>query len=232
MPTINGLPVPSGLVISYNSYVFDPTYTHTTEFRVRPVRDRANRIVSHVEYVIGLRTYLGGSGPTDAAVQAVICLLKEAGAPLYYQGIGLGNLVVNGLETNSRDVIFGPWPEVVSCRPMGATGQNVVGHKMACSLDWRVTFHVAPCCEGVQFGLYPMELTFGVTERVTRNGRNERTYAGELRIANNRAAVGGTQVMFSPDDYWPVIPTQLTPGFKREWLPRTIDESRTRLSFG
>lgn len=224
------LPTMSGVTTSYNGYTFDPQYTRTTEFQVRPVPDRSGRTVSHVEYTIGLQSWLIGVTPSDGAVQDILCKLKAYGGAFFYMGRGVGNLAINSFS--NKDVLFGPKPDRVSCKLMTGTALGTVATKLACVLDWRVTLHVAPCCEGVQFGLYPMELTWASTYRVLPTGRNEVTTTGELRIANNRVVPGSPEVMFSPDDYWELIPTPVPRNFRREWLPRVLSEDRTSLKFG
>lgn len=208
-------------VTSYNGFVFDPDYTTTTQLVVTPVEDPAGRTTMYNEYRIRLRSYITGA-PTDAAVVAARQRLTKFGGAFVYGGTsrGVGTISLN--TTSRRDVLYGPKPTLLALEPKGPN---------ACRLDWEVMLRV-PDCPAARYSFAPMALAYRVEFRIRRNGRTDRAVTGELRIPNNRKLPGSREILDSPDRYRETIPPPVPEGFRREWGPWQIDESRTRLSFG
>ena len=122
VPTYNFTTGPSTLPdagrLSYNGCVFSPLFE--TSVSGTPVLDRAERTVKYVDYVLtadGYVTLPEGHANIGQTMAVLRQLLSAQGGTLVYLGRGI-NLVVGPAEI-TKDVAWGPVPEVLEFQPLG-----------------------------------------------------------------------------------------------------------------
>lgn len=211
---------PGGFELHYNGYTFDPDHTHTTQCDIDPIPSKDGRTIVYSEFTIGVRTWVVGY-PTDAIVQDLVRKLEKSGGHFRYRGRSLGDLIIN--TSNIRDIAYGPMPK--PCR------LTFFGARASTAIDWSVVVRVPICADAV-YQFAPMDLSFSVEHQLRANGRVNRVVSGELRIPNNRTSPGSRRIMDSPDEYRSDVTPPVPYGFRREWQPWKVNDSRTILSFG
>lgn len=217
--------MPSDFTASYNGFAFSDR-AQTTKYSIHPVPDKSGRTVAYYEFQVGITDWIIDTAGTSNAVSDAIDKLLKYGGEFHYTGRGLGNLDINvgGPGSGGKsDVQWGPKP--------GSLDLKVSGINSAIKIDWQVVVCI-PYCFDASYAFALMEVTYSVTFRQRRSGRTDRIVSGELKIPNNRLYPGSRELNDSPDYYLEQIITPIPFGFRREWSDRTIDPSRTSLTWG
>lgn len=215
------LPVPTNFKLSYNTFTL-PSDALTTELKFAPELDPAGRTTQYTKISISVRFYLKkADGDLDTQAQTARQALTKPGGLLKFAGTGAGDLNIN--TSSVRDVKWGPIPGPLVLK-------RIDPYKQALPCEWSVTVCI-PDCDCAQYAFAVMGLHYTTTIEVKRTGRSVYRVAGELTIPNNRAAPGSRLILDSPDYYWDQIAPPMLPGFDRVWGPRSVDETKTKLSF-
>lgn len=210
--------------LSYNGVTF-PSST-SSELRIQPVPDASGRTAKYSVFTITARAeWTAGPGQDTSSweqeIQAMRRALTHFGGALTYNNKGIGQLNVNVGTSGSRDVVWGPKPQELAFRLLGAG--------RAFAMTWQVQVAIPDCAQAMFAGKL-MELCWSASYAVDYAGYTTRTISGFLAIPNNRLG-NGRQLADSPDNYIALIAPPLIPGFRRTFGPRKIDESKTRLDF-
>jgi hypothetical protein len=216
--------LPTATTCSYNGFTFNNS-TETLGIDSRMVLDQAKRPVSHVVHTITLRTYVfaDGQGPdatTDDQMTDIRRRLSTQGAALVFESQGWGGFSINTGDA-VKDVAWGPIPEVLSWKPVGA---NKAGE-----ITWRVSVAI-PECSQAKYAFALMELNFGLTFGIDPSGYTTRTYAGYLRIPQTRTP-GTRKFSDSADAYFERINPDVPSGFRRTARNRTLSDDKCTLRF-
>lgn len=131
--------LPDTGVLSYNGCVFSPLFE--TKVSGDPVKDNAQRTVKYMDYTITVDGYVtlpAGASSISPTMVNLVKLLTAQGGHLVYKGRGL-DLIVNpqvdgGFGDATRDVAWGPVPELIEFQPLG-------GGKSA-KIQWKVKVRV------------------------------------------------------------------------------------------
>lgn len=202
----------------YNGFTFSEKVL-TQDFSCKPVPDAAGRTVVYTQFSVTVRDYIVGS-PADALVEDARRRLSKYGGQLVMTGRGTGGLNVN--VGGTRDVAWGPKPQLVRLRP--------VGRNNVCEIVWQVDFAI-PDCQQAVFQFAAMEYVFRLTMEVDRSGLTRRTYSGFVRVPLTRANVNDRRLPWSADELRERIEPQRVPGFRRVPGAFTLSEDKSRLDF-
>lgn len=120
--TTGSSPLPDIGILFYNGCIFSPLYE--TKISGTVVKDDAQRTTKYMEYMItadGYVTLTGDDTSIDSAMIDMRKLLTAQGGHLIYKGRGC-DIEVNSIIPNigSRDVAWGPIPELLEFQPLGA----------------------------------------------------------------------------------------------------------------
>ena len=214
------LPVPTDFVCSYNGFTHDPETACTTALTVTPMPDATGRTAQCNRVYLKIRSEISGT-PTDARVLQARQKLTKYGGVLIYGGRGFGPLNINTGKV--RDIDFGPKPKVLSITLLGCKTRSVI--------EWECETQI-PECADARYSLGFLSLAYRMETHIRVDGRADHVVTGTLRIPNNRVAPGSDRIIDSPDLYRSTIAPPPGPGFRREWQPWRVDESRTSLGFG
>jgi hypothetical protein len=109
--------------LTYNGCIFSPLFA--TNVNANFVKDSANRTVRFVEYSISADGYVTlptGATSINGTMATLRRLLSAQGGALTYRGRGC-DIIVNAVTlpgtTSSRDVAWGPVPEILEFQPLG-----------------------------------------------------------------------------------------------------------------
>lgn len=204
---------------SYNGFTFNSSTR--TIVRGKPLYDQADRTVVAVVYTITAVTIIQAvsiSQPDTAMLDAHQRLTK-AGQELRFTSQGFAALSIN--VTSVKDVMWGPKPRVIDCRPIGSS--------QAWELVW--TCEVAiPMCTTAKYELAVMAFNYEVDFSVDADGYSSRVVSGYLEIPLTRSG-GGHKVVDNADAYWEKIYPDGIPGFQRKERSRKLSMDRRRLDF-
>lgn len=222
-----------GPLLFYNSVFF--RVENVVEFNSTPVPDAANRAVIATRIDLTVKAYvcasnanlIGGlpstADDTEAWGAEVRKLLQQPGGTLTFQGLGIGDIVINDPSppTGSKsvkDLRYGPWPKLLSLRPLGG--------QFAFAIVWRVEAIVNDVCPNNP-GKGVMEFNYRLSWDVDKSGYQRRVYSGHLAIAGTRKSVNDTSLSDQADAYREKVFPALLPGFRR--IPGRFDISHDKL---
>ncbi len=121
-------------ILFYNGCTFSPLYESNISGRC--VKDEAQRTVIYMEYTITVDGYVtmpAGAPDTSATMNNMRQILSKQGGELRY--IGRGNdIEVNVPGGRTKDVKWGPIPEILEFQPLG-------GGRSA-KVKWTVKVHI------------------------------------------------------------------------------------------
>lgn len=207
-------------IISYNGIVFDER-TETVGISARPHYDAAGRTVTYVVHSITLKTIVTTSSTTlDSAMATIRQKLLVPGRPFIYSAAGYGSMVIN-VTSAATDVVWGPRPQELSYKPIGVKAAEII---------WRVEVAIPECANARTSGaIMEFNYTLGIDQ--DRAGFTTRTYQGYVTIPMTRNLSGDRRLTDSADSYWEGVLPALPSGFRRESKNRTLDESKSKMTF-
>lgn len=202
----------------------NPAETETTGFSVKPVYDTAGRTVIYSEIEIAIRTtiYRTTVGAVDAVVDALQTLLNQNGGAFIWQAKGGGTIRANVPGERSRDVNYGPKPQLLSLSKI---------HQLKTQIDFRITVCLPMGCTTPFFKGGVLEFNFRLAWAGDLSGRTRRTYSGHLVIPVTRGDNGSRKLQDNADLYLEKIVPKVPYGFERETNERTLNEAKNRLDF-
>lgn len=214
---------PSGL-LQYNGITF-PGST-SSDLRIQPIPDASGRTVKYSVFTITARaewSALPGQSTSawESDVADIRRKLSHMGGSLTYNNKGIGQLNVNSGTSGARDVAWGPKPQELAFRLLGAG--------RAFAITWQVQVAI-PDCSQAAFGGRLMEYNWSVSYGVDYAGYTTRTVSGYFAIPAGRTG-NGRQLADTPDAYFALIEPPKIRGFRRTYGPRKIDDSKTRCDF-
>ena len=157
--------------------------THYFNMEAVPTADK--RTTSHIRVTFQIEFVLLASdaaGTTDFTtrtnMRALRNVLETEGQGLIFTGNGCGDLIVNSTVDGgrTRDVAWGPFPKVLSWKPIGG--------KRAARVVWACETNI-PACPNVNYNGI-MELVWRMAFNIDRSGYTTRRYTGHLIIPLNR----------------------------------------------
>ena len=218
---------------SYNGVRFNSLYTSTVSGKA--IKDNANRTVKYMEYTItvdGMVTLPDGAATVDAQWVQLRKLLDRQAGVLRYSGKGFGPLVVN--RGTIYDVAWGPVPEVLDFKPMGASRSAMV--------KWQVVTRIAedvgrgPSRHRIAPGVgrleqFPtLQFCFDSSVSYDESGFSSISLRGVIEIPLTRdiAIVVGEGAL--PGDRLPPQTADAYREFYMERIANSIDHSRFRVT--
>ncbi len=220
--------------ISYGNYTFSPL--RQLEVAAEMVYDEADRVVTHIKYVLQARRCViyGGVGNPFGQFQNLCNInmaamqdeLSQPGLPLVIRDIGFDRAINTG--TNSPpDIIWGPKPRAINMRP--------VGGEFAWEFDWDCEFNVSRCASPGNLENALMAFNYDWTAVVNEQGLMTRTISGYLQVAAVRGQPPGSPtsraVLFNVDAQWDQISFGVPFGFRRTQNVHTINKTKNRIDF-
>jgi hypothetical protein len=223
MSTLSNDPI----ICKYNGVVFG-VETEMLDCTIKPVPDSAGRTVVLTEHHVKLKTLIAQANQdtnqtTDTTLASLRKKLTAYAAPFYFQNLGYGDLVVNVTPSGAWDVAWGPKPDLLSWKPIGAA--------QAAEVVWSVCVRVPECEQATYKFPGIMELNYKLTIDVDKSGYSTRTYAGFLRIPQTRASVSSRKIQHTADELRELINPGLLPGFRRIYGPFNFSEDKTRMDW-
>ncbi len=195
--------------LSYNGVTF--SVLHRSHVTATVVYDSSKRVTKYVTHRIEVDAWIQVDViTTNPELDEMRKLLTQPGAELKYDQKGYGSFHVNGTSPIT-DVDWGPKPQLLTWRPLGADN--------GCFVTWAVETSF-PECEGARYqGI--RELNYTIAFDIDEHGVTTRTITGHVEIALNRSK-GNSRV---------VRPATIE-GFQRMGGGKfTLSEDRTRLDF-
>lgn len=209
-------------MLNYNGLVFSPLWATTISGQA--VKDDAGRTVKYMEYTLtadGYVTLPDGATDISPTMARMRLRLEEQGGQLVYRGRGM-DLLVNpaggAVAGSTRDVAWGPVPEVLEFQPLGA-GRSA-------KVVWRCKIRIPELARGkglvggvaalplLQFN-YETALTYG------EDNYSGLSISGTLEVAMTRPGVDKRTLTNTVDDARSIITNQVLRG---------IDLSRFRVT--
>lgn len=205
--------------LRYNGYDFGP-YTETTSCSVRPVYDEAKRTVIYSLFNFEFRTVIHGR-PTDTAVEDARRRLSKPAGEFVFRGRGFGDLSVN--TGGKKDVMWGPKPQEVSLRHVGADN--------ATEIKWKIEFALADCVQSQTGAFAVLEFVYKLSFGLDRQGYTVRRHSGHIVIPLARKTQSDRRVYDSADRLRENCIPEPILGFRRLERNFEISEDRSRLDF-
>jgi hypothetical protein len=234
------VPVPAGVVFSYNGYTFGPYIkTNVTEEAVAGSGDRQVKYSKFTIKVDGWLTQADAdafaaaqnpplaSGLTlDGFMLALRRILQRHGKPLQYVNKGMGVDLNIGPAGFIRDVAFGPRAGEFHWKPLGGAPDGCHG----ATFDWTVTFTIQECAVGhftPAVGNFT-DMTFTVAYDTGEDGLVTITMNGKAEIPLSLNAAGGIDHQI--DEYFAAAVAPPPVGFLRK-MHRTLSADRRSCDF-
>lgn len=199
--------LPSLGVVHYNGCNFSPLFATTVTGD--PVKDEANRTVKYTRLTIevdGYVTLAAGASDISDTMAAMHALLTAQGGRLKYLGRGF-DFDVDGRPngTPSRDLAWGPIPELIEFQPLGA-GRSA-------KVKWKVQITVSPRLAGRGFrtrkagvSVNLLQFNFETTIDYDEDGFSSLSLTGTLEIPLARNPTQATRTIdITADDAREVI---------------------------
>lgn len=208
--------------INYNGVTFGPKTR--CEIEGQSVLSTDGRTISHIIYLITVRTIIALDGQTtDATMADLRQRLQSQGGALEISETGFGPLVVNFDNElgKAKDVLWGPIPKILRWKPIGSS--------QACEVTWSCQVAV-PECGNAQYQFALMEVNSKYSWDVDNSGYTIRSFSGFLRIPQTRREQGSRTLSDNADDYRRRIIPPAIIGFRRK-QKFDIDDSKCRLDF-
>lgn len=209
-------------IATYNGITFGHK-TETVGVDIRPVYDTAGRAVVYNVYsfTISGPVYVSG-GVSDTTMPGIIRALTQPAGEFRYENKGLGtsfriNIPGGG---GTRDVIWGPKPQLLRSKPIGT----------ALWVTWQVEVAIANCPE-VDARFRVMEFNYRLNYDGDASDYWRRTYSGHVRIPQTRRRVNDRSLSDTADAYRDLINPACPPGFRRVSRSFPLSEDKCRLDF-
>jgi NAD-dependent dihydropyrimidine dehydrogenase PreA subunit len=207
----------------------------TLAMSVRPVLDAAGRSVKWLQYDFTLKFVIGEENQavgltTDLDMATLRAELSRVGLELHYLNVGYGALQsvpaeeenTFGLPTNSRDVLWGPRPQILQYKPMGTQSAECV---------WSCQVCLAPCPEDALYEQGLLEWCWKVSFAIDRSGYTTRTTSGFVRVVGHRAGAESRQIADHADRLRERVEPQVPTGFRRESRSFQLSEDKARMDY-
>lgn len=209
---------------SYNGIDLNSAETETVSFELKPVEDSTGRTVKYVRISLTIKTVIYTAPPvsTDATIATYRRALTAYGGAFIWDSKGAGSVRANVPGEASKDVLWGPKPEILNLKSKG--------NQFAWDLLWRVVICL-PECHTAQFQNRLMEASFSLNFGIDRAGWTTRTFTGHLAIPATRIAQDNRRLPDNADDdkYLKQFIPEPLEGFRRESQSRVLGEDKTRL---
>lgn len=205
--------LPAVGVVSYGGVTF-PTAFHT-HIEHRPIYSSDSRTIKFVSLILTVECVVTDTNELD--LDNTRTILSTPKLTLTITDIGFTDLVIS----QANDLHFGPKPEVLSWRPLGA---NKAAH-----LVWRIECILKPDDCVATFGMLA-EFSYGIEFATQPNGRTTRFINGYAEIIGNTTGVLVKRQNYTIDDSWEKIVPRYIPGFKRE-INRSLSPNKLGMTF-
>lgn len=185
--------ITEGHKLSYNGCSFSPLYVTTVSGNA--IKDEARRTVMYVEYIITVDGYVTlpvGATSITPAMENLRKLLTAQGGHLIYEGRGLElNINSPGAGILSRDVAWGPVPELLEFQPLG-------GGRSA-KIQWTVTVRIPEVAKfGGKFEI--LQFSYETVVGYGEDGYSNLSVRGILEIPLTRRPNQGTRTLTKTAD--------------------------------
>jgi hypothetical protein len=220
--------------IAYNGFTFGGPRLRT-QLEVRPRYDSAKRANVYNVYKIlvtfiltsdaaGLAGGLTTADDTGTNAQNIFALLNQPGGALIFQGLGYGNITINTTISQS-DVIYGPKPEVITFKSVGAN--------LAMEVTWVCEVAIANCSTIGQKGALGSltELVYTSDWTIDAQGLTTVVVRGHDAIALNRTVPGSKKIAYTADQNRESLSPNPPLGFRLESENWTLSEDKSREDF-
>jgi len=237
-------------IVFYNGVLFNGPELETLQLDGRPVPDSSGRTVMFVVWTITLRTVLNISAISPAAMDTVVQRLRARltayGGEFHYEQQGMP-LVVNipptgnsigeasnqgfypvgdpaGTTSTTRDVVWGPKPQLLSFKLLGAG--------TSADVKWTVEIAIPECSNAKFAGAENLlEFNYSLSFDIDRSGYTKRIMRGHLRVPQTRISQDNRKLSYSADDARELIYPPLVPGYRRTPGVFNLSEDKCKLDF-
>lgn len=220
---------PARMYLEYNGWLFEESL-QPPRITVRPIYDRSQRTVMYNVHSIELSFHVfdsdGAGASTDDFLEDVRKLLTQPAGHLVIQGIGYDDIDVNRPGGGgTRDCIWGPRPQIVSCRQ--------VADQACWHVSWRCDVALADRCPerpGSPDSL--LEWNYQVAYSIDQDGLTTRSVSGTVAIPQTRNSVDDRRVRRTIDTRREeVMAAQRIPNFRRIPGQWNVHDDKCRADF-
>lgn len=149
----------------------------------RHIKSTDGRTIKYVEHTLTVSGWLfsadltTASNTVDAAFDYYRECLSQPGGWLTMQNKGCGNFEINQNTSNGRDVLWGPFPKVITWEPHG---------NITCKVEWEVTFTLPWRKRDVSPSIGVLDYWWTTDYSYDSEGFCTRVISGEIEIAGSR----------------------------------------------
>ncbi|HEX4145148.1 MAG TPA: hypothetical protein VHY91_16700 [Pirellulales bacterium] len=226
---------PKNTSISYNGYTF-PEYRQV-KHKCEPIYDSTGRARTGVKYSFEIHFIIPSPDQATGAktIPQIRCALTSPGGVLAIQGLGFGDMTINGSNATRQVMDFGPHPQLVHFDPVGGV--------LAYEVIWACDVTLVECCSSSQSGgpagssgggagqptgdAWANSIVYSIDDR----GYTTRTTTGYLEIPLARVTGAATTVATTADAYRNLINVILPFGFRRAHQDYRLSADRRQLEF-
>lgn len=208
----------------------------TVSMSVRPILDIAGRSVKHLQYDFTLKFIVGESSQDvglscDLEMAGIRAELSRVGLEFHYLNTGYGGLQsvpagqanTFGLPTNSRDILWGPKPQVLSWKPNGRQTAEVV---------WACQINLAPCPEDAAYEDGLLQWCYKISYQIDESGYTTKNISGTAQVVGYRSGGPTSRTIADHGDrVRERIEPPLSSGFRRLQRIFTLSEDKTKLDY-
>ncbi len=201
-----------------------------TRISSKQVKTSDGRAIKWVEHTLIVNGWIfnsdlaTASGTVDGAFDSIKQTLSQPGGALTIVGKGFGDIYVNRDSSQNRDVIFGPFPEIIEWEPFG---------NVTCRFEWEVKFTL-PWKKNAQLtGPNILDYSWTTSYKYDSEGFCDRTITGEIDIAGSRWHQNAIiEPGWNIETYMlSIIKVECPIGFHRKSHELNVDKAKTKVSF-
>jgi hypothetical protein len=221
-------------VIGYGSVRFEQAECEFTAFSSRPVLSADLRNVKWIEIDFTLKFIVGQENQdagmtTDLTLSDLRAELERVGLELHVLNVGSGavqsapgGVTSFGLPTNSRDIFWGPVPQVITWKPFG---------DQAAECTWRCVLRLPPCEEDAFYEGGILEWCWRVNWSIDGSGYTTRNTSGFARVVGARPEVDSLAIVDQADRLREQLEPAVPAGFRRTSRSFQLSDDKARLDY-
>lgn len=175
--------------LRYNGCLFGPLFE--TKVSCTPVQDNAKRTIKLCEYTISVDGYVtlpAGAINIGATMATLYRLLTAQGGSLVYKGKALDIIV-----TPSKELEWGPVPEMLEFQPLGAGG--------SAKISWKVVVRTTPpAFDNIGGSKQIMQLNYDASVTYDEAGYSGLSVKGTMQIPSSSIGRNGRNLLGTVDN--------------------------------
>lgn len=195
----------------------------STELKMSGVKSRCGRTYTGWKYVLSVRGYINADAGTDTLMTTYRNTLSRPAGLLTFKNKGAGSLIINDHANGDvRDNSFGPWPEIISWKP--------VGNHLTALVHWTVTTTI-PASSAYHYAQGIEECWYTIGYDVDAHGYSTINIEGGITIPMTRKTTLDPALPDNADSRLDKIIPACQPKFRRKTKSRRLSEDKRTLTF-